>query len=349
MSEKRTSSTQSRTTKGKKKELPDGNSNNTEKTKMEIGEELFNEGKYIEAIAVFSILAEQGDLLARQYLARCYFRLDMYDPAYKEFSLLAESEDDEMRDYGTSMVAFLEMTRGNYSAAIKKFRALPEKPRNLLNLAIVYWKKYQVHKDEVSIWEALRVLKKIPLDSVSIRRKQHYYHINALIRQALKEYNTAESFYQRALDIFVTPLDNATILNDYASLYIERGKFTEAEQILIKARELIDGKNELEEAFNNKWFGIIALIQKRRDDAKKYLEKAVAVLYDKELLRELACLFYILADVMKRDNFVKAADYFAQGLNFEQRSEEVKDRDEKIIKFYLDSFFGNCSNTSGVG
>lgn len=329
-----------------KKELPKDMTNMSEEEKMGLGIELFDQGSYIEAIEVFSRIAGHENMFARQYLARSYYRLDLYESAFKHFSYLAEHAEGATRDYGASMVAAIEIMWGNYGKAIRGLKRLPENPTNLINLAIVYWNKYTVEKDEQSIWEAFRLLKKIYGNSVSTFNLHKAYRLQALLYQAQKEFRMAESYYQKALEISDSPIDSGALLNDYASLHIEEGDFDKAKRSLDQAYEMVKGVSELEEAFNNKWYGILAILQDEQQKAKEYLEKAVQVIRDKGLLQELAGIFYTLADLTKDENFFKAAEYFSNGLSFERLSEEVKERNEKIIQFYFDSFFnGDCNVT----
>jgi uncharacterized protein HemY len=139
------------------------------------------------------------------------------------------------------------------------------------------------------------------------------------------------------------------VLNDYASLHIERANFEEAYNLLMRARELVEGKHDIAEAYNNKWLGVLASIQNKHLEAGQYLQKAAKIIHDRDLCKELANILYILADSMKDKNFYKAAEYFTDAMNFEKLSEEVKERDEKVVLFYYNGYFGNDGNSSGVG
>lgn len=349
MAKKTTSPKKTRTSKIKKKELPKDITNMSEDGKMKLGIALFDQSSYIEAIEVFSRITGEDELLARQYLARCYYRMLQYESAYVHFSYLVEHGDDTMRDYGASMVASLEMMWGNYGNAIKQLRSLPENPRNLINLALAFWKKYQAQKEEFSIMEAMRLLRKINLDTVSPLFKHTIFHLIGLIYQAQKEYNLAASYYQRAIEINVSPVNLGMVLNDYASLHVERADFADAYKILFQVKEMSAGKYDMVEAFTNKWLGVLASIQNKHQEASQYLQQAAKLIHDRDLFKELANILYILADSMKNKNFYKAAEYFSDAMNYEKLSEEVKERDEKVVMFYYGGFFGTNGNSSGVG
>ena len=89
-------------------------------------------------------------------------------------------------------------------------------------------------------------------------------------------------------------------------------------------------------------------MSKENEKARIYLEKAVNVLREKDLFSEIAGLEYLLSDLAKKSNFYKAAEYFASGRTFEKHFEEVKDRDEKVLNFYFDSFYGRPNDDSGT-
>ncbi len=310
------------------------------------GVKLFDTGNYIEAIEIFSIImSESGSLLARQYLARCYYRLERYEAAYKHYEYLSRHGENNMKDYSLSMIATIEEMWGNIDKAIKIMRSLPSNTRNLINLAIMYWKKYKIVKEEFSIREAMKILNRIDVDKVSNGSIERINHLRALFCQVQKEYNLSETYFKRALELSDRE-EKGKILNDYASLLIEIGRVEEAEEFLMKARKLVYGNSEMGEAFNNKWLGILYIIQRKYYEAKIHLEKAAKVLREKELLQELAGIDFLLADLAKKEDFYKAAEYFADGVASERLSEEVKERDEKIIDFYFDSFFGRTDRNS---
>lgn len=349
MTTKETSPKRGRPKKIIKKELPVDMTNMSERSKMELGIGLFDQGSYPEAIEVFSRIIDEDTLLARQYLARCYYRMLQYESAYVHFSYLVEHGEGKTRDYGASMVAAIEMMWGNYGNAIKQLRLLPENPQNLINLALAFWKKYQTQKEEFSIRESMRLLRKINLDTVSPLVKHTVFHLMALIYQAQKDYNLADSFYKKAIEMDVPLLNLGMALNDYASLHIERANFDEAYKILYQVRDFALGKYDIVEGFNNKWLGILASIHFKHQEAAQYLQQAAKFIHDKDLFIQLAGALIILANSTKNKDFFTAAEYFSNALNYEKLSEEVTERDEKIVMFYYGGFFGTNGNTSGIG
>lgn len=341
----------SRTEKGvKKKEFSGEKENNSVDDLIKQGINFFEKGQFIEAIGVLATaFGMSKSELAKQYLGRCYYGLQKYELAYECFEYLAEYSTGEVQDYGKSMVAAVEIVWGNSGKAIKILKDLPPEPRNLISLAIAYWKEFKIKKGEHSIREAMRILDKIDLTNISSYWAKRIFHLKALIYQSQKEYSQAESFYYKALHHSVAGIEKGAVLNDYASLLIELNRKDEASSILEQAQLLIRHKSEIEEAFNNKWLGILAIEKKEYESARIYLEKAGAVLREKDLLSELAGIEYLLASIAKKRDFYKAAEYFANGRIFEKQYEEVKDRDEKVLNFYFDSFYGRHSDDSGSG
>ena len=312
--------------------------------RLKEGKKFFEEGRYVEAIEKFSyVLGMEDNDIARQYLGRCYYRLDKYQMAYNHFEYLSKNSSAEMRDYGTSMVASVEILWGNYGKAIKILKALPKNTNNTINLAIVYWKKYKTENDEFSIREAMRLLDKLDIHNIDEYFVKKMYHLKALIYQAQKEHRLAKGYYKRALKLAANDVEEGRILNDYSSLLIELKEYPEAKEILEKAWSLVEKKNKTEEAFNNKWKGIIALVERDYESAKKYLDEAAKVLKDKDMIADLACIDFILANITRDEDFYKAAQYFADGRYFEDMYEEMEDRDEKVLELYLDSFKNNQS------
>lgn len=317
------------------------------------GIDLFEKKEYIEAIEAFAtILGRDKSDLAHQYIARCFYRLDKYDVAYRHFEYLANHAEGKLKDYGSCMMATIEEMRGNIGKAIKILRSLPNNPTNTVNLAIMYWKEYKTKKGEHSIREAMKLLDNIACTEIPDVFVERINHLKALFNQAQKEYKLAEKFYLNALILSESnPLDRGSILNDYSSLLIECQRYDEAKEKLLMAQEIVKGKNELEEALNNKWLGILAIRQGQYHQAKTLLDKAIKVIRDRALLEEVAGITFLLSELTTKDddNFYKAADYYADGVALEKLLKEVKERDEKIINLYFDNFYVRSSNCSGIG
>lgn len=312
------------------------------------GIQLFEIGDYEEAIEAFAMILGRGeDLLARQYLGRCYYRIDKYESAYRHFSELLKA-DGELRDYGCSMIAAIDIIRGKYDKAIKALRDLPKNTNNLVNLSMLYWKKYQAKREEHLLFESLKILNKIDVTSVAPVFIKRIFHQKAVIFQAQKEFCLAERFYLDAIPLAENDPAKGQIINDYASLYIEIGKIDKAAEMLAEARSLVVGKDPVQEAFNNKWLGLISIKHNRYEEARVFLENAAKVIKEKELFEEIAGIDYLLAELYKEIDFYKAAEYFASGYVFENSLREVKERDEKIIGYYFDYFFGRSSGISDI-
>lgn len=321
---------------------------------LNIGIELFEKTEYVEAIEAFAtILGREKNDLAHQYIARCFYRLEKYEAAYRHFEILATHAEGKMKDYGASMMATIEEMRGNIGKAIKILRSLPNNPTNTVNLAIMYWKEYKIKKGEHSIREAMKLLDNITSANIPDIFVQRINHLKALFNQAQKEYKLAEKYYLNALLLSETnPMDRGSILNDYSSLLIECQRYSEAKEKLLMAQDIVKGKNELEEALNNKWLGILAIRQGQYHQAKILLDKAIKVIKDRALLVEVAGITFLLSELTTKedDNFYKAADYYADGVALEKLLKEVKERDEKIINLYFDNFYVRSNNNnSGIG
>ena len=324
--------------KSKEKELPGGIENILINKRINEGNKLYGQGRYIEAIEEFSkALGKSDNHEARKNLAKCYYKLEKYEKAYKHFSYLAEKADDKMKNYGASMIAAVEIVWGNYSQAIKILKKLPKTHYNLLNLSLIYWKKYKSFNEDYAIIEAMRCLNKIDLSQFSNVYKEKVYHLKGLIYQTQNDNRLSESFYNKALKVATDEIAQGRILNDYASLHIELEDYDAARELLTKARTLVLDKSKIEEAFNDKWLGMLAYKEDELEDCKFHLSKAARVLRDKDLIEEAAGIEFFLSKIARDEDFYKSAEYFASGLYFEKLSEEVEERDEKVIDFYINS------------
>lgn len=317
--------------------------------RLKEGKNFFEEGNYIEAIEKFAmVIGTARNDQARQYLARCFYRLEKYEKAYDHFLYLADHATGEMKDYAVSMIATIEEMHGNIDKAIKILRDLPKSTKNLINLSIMYWKKYKAENSDYSVREAMSLLDQVQFEDINDSLKKRVFHLRALIYQTQNEHRLAKGFYKRAIKLADNDVAEGRILNDYASLFLERKEFDKARELLDQARTLVKGKSKVEEAFNNKWTGFLLVSLKEFKESKTYLESAAKVLREKDLLEEAAVIDFIMAKLTRDEDFYKAAEYFAKGIYYEKMSEEVTDRDEKILDFYLDSFFGDDNSDSGT-
>lgn len=239
---------------------------------MERGIQLFDERKYIEAIEVFAtMIALTNDDLARQYLARCYFRLELYEVAYRHYQYISEHCTEKHQSYGISMVAAIEGIRGNYGRSIELYNMLPTTKNNVINLSIVYWKKFKEALEEKYLRAALENLDRIDLEGLEEHFLRRIYHIRALIYQAQKQYDVADKYYQQAMELAEGGLRKGQILNDYASLFIDLNDYEKAQELLLAARRMIDAKSKKEISINSKWLQILA--EKQLEEGKKYYQE----------------------------------------------------------------------------
>lgn len=319
-------------------------------TQLAQGKQLYQSAKYLEAIEIFSaLLSIQDHVEARMYLAACHYRLENYEVAYKHLTNTFDRAEDEQKEIIASMLVAIDIIWGNHNKAIKMLKKLPKSIPNQINLCLLYWKKFKSEKDECSIREALNILNQIDASSANHHSLQKVYHLKGLFYQAQQLYNLAETNYKTALEYTTNDTEKGSILNDYASLFIECEKLDEAENMLYSAKQMVKGKDRIHEAFNNKWLGIISMNKNKYDDAKKYLENAARLIKEKGLLEEIAVVNFLLAKLHQKGDFYKAADYYADGVTYERLAEEVNERDEKILSFYLSSFLKHFDNTPSTG
>ena len=331
------------------KELPIGMENIPDNEEFREGILFFEEQEYIEALDIFSsILMEQRDDYARLYLARCYHRLEKSKIAYKHYSFLSESSSLKMREYGKSMLAALEVELGDYGRGIRILRSMPKNTNMSLNLCLLYWRKYKVENDELALHEALKILNSLNIELSKTNFIKRFHHTKAIIYQAQKTYSLAEVCYQEALKFAENDISRGRILNDYASLHIECSQYDEAEKMLDEVISLVEDKSEVQKAFYNKWMGILERKRQNFTSAKIYLEKALKLIKEHDLVQEAAEVSLILAEFAQKDgkDFSEVADYYADGLIHVRKLKEVTSNNEKINDFYYDNLLGSDNDDS---
>lgn len=215
--------------------LPDVMEEMTIQKHLKKGDELFKKGDYIPAIEQYSIVLGIKEIdRARQYLARCYYRLGDYEIAYDHFKELRHNSEGELQEYAASMIAAIEGLRGNYDEAIRVLEKL-HGVRNLINLCIMKWKKYKENNDKrllVEIITSLDGIDQTELDKLpkiyDIYAKQQIHHLKALIHQADKDYTLSENHYQEALKLTnKTEMGRGNLLDDYQALKLEKDDKTD--------------------------------------------------------------------------------------------------------------------------
>lgn len=186
---------------------------------LDEGKKLFKEEEYVRAIEKFAmILGKRDDELARQYLGRCYFRMEKYDIACQHFSEIRDNSTGEYRDYAEAMLATIDAIRGNYERAISILKSLPRKPWYQINLSIAYWKLYEIKKEESLLKEIEEILDRLKKDDLNKSLLEKGFHLKALVYQAYQDYQQAEEYYQKALELVENKGERGRILTDYESL-----------------------------------------------------------------------------------------------------------------------------------
>ncbi|MCK4257766.1 MAG: hypothetical protein KAX49_02245 [Halanaerobiales bacterium] len=322
-----------------KKELTIDIENIAIKRKIEEGIELFNLSKYVHAIEKFSMVLGSFEYgLARQYLGRCYFRLEKYEQAYNHFNKLLE--DKRYRDYGLSMLATIYAIWGHYKEALKEIKKIPPKPSNLIKQLYILYYIHKHTKRDSTLSDATQIMRKITRMEMSKSLKRKFYLASGMVWQAQKENSLAESQFLKALQLAVTDLDKAKILNELGLLYLELNDLSRAENILLEVHDLLKDSNSEEKGVNYKLLGLLERKKKNLEKAQYYLQEAVKILREKETYLAAAEVNCLLMNLYKEDFYV-SAEYFANVLQCEQSIEEVKKQNEKILNIIDGNFDDN--------
>lgn len=311
-----------------KKELP-SDSENIVNGKIDEGIAHFEAGMYIEAIEVFSrLLGEKEDDYVRQYLARCFFRLEKYEIASKHFTVLLSST--RYHDYATSMLATINIIWGNYNEALRRIRSLPPKPSNtVIHLYILYYIHKHTKQDWV-LYDAEKLMRKISVLDLKDSIKWKYYLACGMIRQALEEYSLAKHHYETALSFAHFESDRAKILDEFGSLYLETGQLLEAEKVLMEAFSFLNNKIEIEAGINFKLLGLLERKKRDFEKARTYFQRALQILNEKETYIEAAEVSCLLMELNKSDFYMSAQCYFTV-LQCEKGIDESIKENEKVI------------------
>jgi tetratricopeptide (TPR) repeat protein len=308
------------------------------------GKLLFEDGKYIEAIEIFShILGEMEDEFVRVFLARCFFRLEKYELASKHFKVLLSST--RYHDYATSMLATVNLIWGNYNEALRQIQKLPPNPNNLITHLYILYYIHRHTKQEWAIYDAEKLMRKISLCDLSDENKFKFHLACGMVKQACKEYSQAMSHYENALTFSPSESKQVKVLDELGSMYTENGELDKAERILLQVNEFFADKSEMEKGINFKLLGLLE--RKKRDykKARQFFQEALKILNEKETYFEAAEVNCLLMELNKSD-FYMSAECYSTVLQCEQAIKEVKKENEKVIDILDNNISSTGSSTT---
>lgn len=310
--------------------------------KVDEGSRLFEDGKYIEAIEIFShLLGVKENEYVRIFLARCFFRLEKYELASKHFKILLSST--KYHDYATSMLATINIIWGNYHEALRQIRQLPPTPSNQITQIYILYYIFKHTKQDWALYDAEKLMPKISLSHLDNEDKGIYYLACGMVRQALGEHGLAMSHYNSALSITQVESNRVKILDEIASLYLETNELEKAEKTLLQVKEFLTDKHEVEKGINFKLLGLLE--RKKRDFAKarSYFQEALQILNEKETYLEAAEVNCLLMELNKSD-FYMSAECYSTVLQCERGIKEVKKESEKVI-YILDNTIASTNSS----
>lgn len=328
-----------------KKDLLD-NTENIPIDNLQEGVRFFNEGKYLRAInMLFPLLEGENSDYVRQYLARCFFRLEEYQVAYSHFEELLKS--DQYREYAASMLATIDCILGDGQRALRVIKKLPPTQTNLISQVYILYYIYRETRKESLLDEAETIISKISTYDLSDSYKTRYYLACGMIRQARKEYPFSLSNYKTALSYTQLDAYKASIYDEIGSLYIDMNDLQNAEIYLMQAYNILSIGNSVEKGINLKMLGILEKIKGNYNKAKEYFLEAIKILNEKETYyeaREVQCL---LLGFKHDQQFYEEATQFSVLQQFHSGFEEVTKHNEKIIDI-IDRSSDDNNNDSNV-
>lgn len=291
---------------------------------LEKGIKLFEKGEYQRARYFFSMALgkNENNLMARQYLGRSYYRDEKsgsYDLALEHFQVLYNSDDEEKKYYGASMIAIIKGLRGEHDYSIKLLRKLPETINNTINLAIVHIMKFKATNENWLLEESKRILDTLQIIDIPTKFHWRIFISYGMVFQYSKNLEQSEKYYNKALRSTKNNLNRGKILNEYGLLKIETGQLKQADDLLNEALSLIENKSIREVAFNSKYRGILEIRRNKHARAKDFLQEASKIYKEKGLLTELADVYRILVELEN-----PSKDFYSLANNY---SESVFTRD----------------------
>ena len=315
------------------------------------GKEYLEKERYNVAIEYLGIAAwleeKEGNVeeaaIAKRDLARAHLMLNDLDAAYERFSdLILVTNNRSIIEFSIAMISVIYAKQGFYEKSLRMVSQLPETPRNLINKAILYFELHIHDNIPGALNKAEEIILKVDLNSPDMmsNRLLTIYNTYALIYHQKGEYEKAEAFFNKALELSTSKVFSGKIYNGMGELFLDSGNLEMAEKNLYKARNYLEGQDIVSEAWNAKYLGRLEREKKNFDAARLYLLKAAQIMKDKGLYKELAEICVLLSDSYLGVDQTLCAEYLAESIIFERKSKEVTIIDEKIYRI-IDAFFND--------